>query len=571
MNRVGLTTKLAIGFGMLLTMLLLLGGVGYYSLRRVTAATEGANDSLTRKQYVTLIEVGVGKQVQAANEHTFTGEAASLQRYGAAKADVQRRLDVFGGMLSTEKGKTLFAALLKSAGQISGFTDQEIALRRANRNYEATDMAFGPKEEQAIKAVSADASELEDWEDTLAKGALATERGAQARANLVTLTLVSCGFAIGIVIAIFIARSITHGMSRMLGMIHEIAAKNLTQDDIAVNTADEIGQAESALNAMKNTLRELIDSIAVTAEQVASASQQMSSSAEQSAENTRVQSAQTQQVVVAMQEMAAKVQEVLASSMTASDSSQKAAEAARRGGQVVEEALATIRSISDSSKGVGASITTLGSSSERISKIVGVIDDIADQTNLLALNAAIEAARAGEQGRGFAVVSDEVRKLAERTTQATKEIAAMVESIQTETGHAVLAMDQGTRDVAAGVEKTSASGAALQEIIKMSSKVGDVISEITSAANQQSEATQQVNNSMSQISSLVQESALAANQTASACTSLSNLALDLRNLVNQFKLDSHSHEVQSDFSGTVLPPTRSLALGKGSAASAGSY
>jgi CHASE3 domain sensor protein len=195
MNRVGLRTKLAIGFGMLLTMLLLLGGVGYYSLRRVTAATEAANSSLTRKQYVTLIEVEVGKQVQAANEHTFTGETASLQRYGAAKADVQRRLDAFGGMLFTEKGKTLFAALLKSASQISGFTDQEIALRRANRNYEATDMAFGPKEEQAIKDVSADASQLEDWEDELAKGALATEHSAQARANLVTVTLVLCGLA----------------------------------------------------------------------------------------------------------------------------------------------------------------------------------------------------------------------------------------------------------------------------------------------------------------------------------------------------------------------------------------
>lgn len=570
MNRIGLRAKLAVGFGTLLTMLLFLGAVGYYSLRRVTAATEAANDSLTRKQYVTLIEIQVAKQIQAANEHTFTGEATSLQRYGLAKADVQRSLDVLGGMLAAEKDKALFTALLKSVSQISNFTEQEIALRRANRNYEATDMAFGPKEEQAIKAVSADASELAGWEDSQAKSALAIEHGAQQRANLITVSLLLCGFVTGILIAVVIVRSITQGLSRMLCMIREIAAKNLTQEDLVVNTADEVGQAESALNGMKNNLRELIESIASTAERVASASQQMSSSAEQSAENTRVQSEQTQQVVAAMQEMAARVQDVLASSMTASDSSQKAAEAAQRGGRVVEEALATIRSIADSSKGVAASITTLGSSSARISKIVGVIDDIADQTNLLALNAAIEAARAGEQGRGFAVVSDEVRKLAERTTQATKEIAATVESIQSETGNAVLAMDQGTRDVTAGVEKTSASGSALQEIIKMSAKVGEVIAEITSAANQQSDATQQVNNSMSQISNLVQESAMAASQTSTACTSLSNLALDLRNLVNQFKLDSRANQQQSDVIGTVLPPTHSLTLGKGSAAAAGS-
>jgi methyl-accepting chemotaxis protein len=169
---------------------------------------------------------------------------------------------------------------------------------------------------------------------------------------------------------------------------------------------------------------------------------------------------------------------------------------------------------------------------------------------LLALNAAIEAARAGEQGRGFAVVADEVRKLAERTTNATKEIGATVSSIQSETGDAVRAMEIGTREVESGVEKTTASGAALRDIIEMSTGVGGMIAEIASSAANQLDAAQQVNASLTEISNLARESSASADETASACSDLSRLASDLHGLVNQFHLSEDGNtenSPQADF------------------------
>jgi methyl-accepting chemotaxis protein len=195
-----------------------------------------------------------------------------------------------------------------------------------------------------------------------------------------------------------------------------------------------------------------------------------------------------------------------------------------------------MRSIASSVSDTANKIADLGKRSDQIGRIVNVIDDIADQTNLLALNAAIEAARAGEQGRGFAVVADEVRKLAERTTKATKEIAEMITAMQEETKRAIDTMQTGTAQVQQGVEQTAQAGASLQEIITAAEKVGDMVAQIATAATEQAATTLEVSTNVEQIAKITNESSSGAQQSARACQELTALAMELQKLVSQFQL-----------------------------------
>jgi methyl-accepting chemotaxis protein len=243
--------------------------------------------------------------------------------------------------------------------------------------------------------------------------------------------------------------------------------------------------------------------------------------------------------------MSATVMQVSDNSNQAAEASRKAAESAREGGAILEETLTKMRSMAASVGATAKKVEELGKSSDQIGRIVGVIDEIADQTNLLALNAAIEAARAGEQGRGFAVVADEVRKLAERTTKATNEIAQMIQSVQVETKTAVTAMVEGTKQVEEGVAFTTRAGDSLKQIISMSETVGEMITQIATAATEQSSATEEINRSMTEIAKLVRESTAGVQQSAQACQGLSGLALDMQKLVSTFKVESSREHLLS--------------------------
>jgi methyl-accepting chemotaxis protein len=372
---------------------------------------------------------------------------------------------------------------------------------------------------------------------------LVDENQAELRADnrSLNLTMALTTFAalgIGIFVAVYMSRGISSATRLVLVQAEAIAAGDLTCRDLKVSSQDELGELTTAINKMQGNLKRMILDIAENSVQLAGASEELSSSATLQAQGADHQKDQTTQVATAMQEMSCTVQQVSENCVHAAEASRRAAETAREGGVVVEQALTQMHSIAESVSETAKKIGELGRNSDQIGRVAGVIDDIADQTNLLALNAAIEAARAGEQGRGFAVVADEVRKLAERTTTATKEIAEMIKTIQDGAKGAVKAMETGSRQVEEGVASTARAGESLQQIIRMSEEVGSMIAHIATAATEQSGATADVNQSMDQISHLVKESAVASQQSARACQDLSELAMALQNMVGNFKLDA---------------------------------
>jgi len=531
-------------------LLALIGGIGIFSMRGMAGSVlNDLNAAKTESSTLVSIENAGGhfkKQVQAWKDILIRGnDASSYDKYFAEFGSEEKKV---------QDSLASASALMKESGIA---TDDVEKLKRDH-------LELGDKYREALKQFDRADSNAGKTVDKLVKGIdRATTAGVEkivtdiemrmtermstqidrsqasyetARNILAILTLI--GLAIAIAVSVAILRDIIGQLGGEPAYAADIT-RRIAAGDLTVSIETRPGDNSSLLAAMKqmrDALHDVLAQIRQASDKVAVDAAMMSAASNQVSAGSSLQSEATASMAAAVEEMTVSISHVASS---AGDARRMAAEAgtlSTEGEGVVKGAVIEINKIANAFNHSSDLISKLGEQSNQISAIVNVIKEIADQTNLLALNAAIEAARAGEQGRGFAVVADEVRKLAERTTTSTQEIAGMIQVIQSGTQSAMQGMTEGGAQVGEGVRMAAKAGDSISKIEASSQKVLDAVAEISSALEEQSSASSLIAQNVEKIAHMTEENSAAVVEVHHAAESLERLSGDLKALIGKFKV-----------------------------------
>ena len=349
-------------------------------------------------------------------------------------------------------------------------------------------------------------------------------------------------------------QSIQNSIESLIHEMEQIASGNLV---VEAEVRDDVtGAIATTVNHMTEQLRTIVQQVqngthlvTTSAEEIAKASSQLSAANERQAERI----AETSGQVI---EMTNQFQEVAETTQASMEVAQKAKETASRGYEAVSDTVHGMQRIREQVQSTSKRIKRLGESSQEIGEIVQLISDIADRTSILALNASIQAAMAGDAGQGFAVVAEEVERLAERSTDATKQIASLIKTIQTETSEAITDMEESTREVVEGSHLATQAGQTLSEINEVSHSLEALVESVSTSARQQAGSAAQIADSMQEISDATLESAAQSRSATEDVNALAQLANKLGESVSQFSLEpvAQASEDESEQSSTVVTP-----------------
>ncbi len=358
-------------------------------------------------------------------------------------------------------------------------------------------------------------------------------RGDLLVSGLIALVLL----AVNSGLIMLLSRALSRPLAGIVAALERAAAGDLSVRVDVVGGRESVRLA-SAFNTMMNDMNQAMRQFFSVADLVRDSVVMVRSTTEAMASAAEEVAIQSSTIATASEEMAATSGDIARNCLYAAENAQKATEQTHSGSQIVQNSARLMDTIARRVNESSQTVEGLGRRSDQIGAIVSTIQDIADQTNLLALNAAIEAARAGEQGRGFAVVADEVRALAERTTKATKEIAGMITAIQGETQAAVGSMVEGVDQVRQGTEETARSGEALEDILGRINELAMQVSQIATAAEEQTATTSEITQNIQMITSVVERNVESARGTTVATARLSEQVDQLHELVGHFRLSS---------------------------------
>lgn len=355
--------------------------------------------------------------------------------------------------------------------------------------------------------------------------------------SIITISVIS--LLVLFVVTVVVPKNISSKLDRIRELGASIAAA-AAQGNLTVRAdttgSDEVGTLAGHLNLVLDNFRTAMLEIRDASERLVNASREVASVSRETSSGVERQQSETEQVATAVNEMTATVQEIARNSVQAAQAATQGNEEASKGRRIVAEAIDSMDVLSQQVDRTVEVLQKLKTDSGNIGVVLDVIRSIAEQTNLLALNAAIEAARAGEQGRGFAVVADEVRTLAQRTQQSTREIQEMIQRLQTGVGEVASTMEQGQQQTRAAVEKVSMAGGSLQSITSSVGVITDMSTQIATATEEQSKVAEEVNRNISNISSVADLTATAAQRAATATEEIAGLSRNLQALVQKFRL-----------------------------------
>ena len=504
--------KLLLGFAIVLTIAVVIGGVGILNIQSIAANDKQMYENMT-VPIQQMAQVATSFQQVRVNLRDVilmnnSVDIADLEdKIAERRQEINTQADAFEKTILSEKVQLAYEDFLKARQGFVGYMDQIVALAKENKDTEAFALL---QSDECYAAEQAEQNTILNLAQL--KKEAATEKSAEnerlaSQALILVLGVLLGGILLAALIAWYISRLVSNSVKKIGDAAAHIADGDLSAH-IDLDTKDEIGDVAKECRKMTENLNEVMSSIHAASEQVSSGASQLSDSSMSLAQGASEQASSIEELTASLEQIASQTK---LNAQNASDANKLAATAQENAGQGNEQMKDMLKSMEG-----------INDSSASISKIIKVIDDIAFQTNILALNAAVEAARAGQHGKGFAVVAEEVRNLAAKSANAARETTDMIEG--------------SIKKVEAGTKLATQTAKALERIVEDVAQAAALVKQIDTASSEQAIGLTQINQAVMQVSQVVQANSAVSEQSAAASKELSGQAEMMRVLVGKFRL-----------------------------------